>query len=872
MFRKLVTHLPYSPGLLNQVGFYAKRLKQEEFTRRIGLIFTILALLVNINLSIFSPEASVLASPGNDVVIGGISGESAEDMQQKTIDAINASPYTAAILSYYGITESDIRSTRLGSLNTADENLRSVGRQAFGRGAETCHTNNGYSFCERNMHAAYSYRTLNVRALIGNRSNTGQSQSGDSWFALLESCGNVVIRINRNEDISISKSLTSDQESTVKKGDIVKFRIKLSSNNSNGAQLPVITDTLPAHTSYVDHSPKDMFDQVSVEGQKIILSSSKPSYGLGGNQSSYLTISAKIQDSAPAGSKLCNSVSAKSAGDSATSSTKPCVTVKSDKPVPTCTSLRLIGLGGTNKVRTFEVKADPDGAQMAAFIFDYGDGSQKETVLTSASTATATHTYQPGSYTVKVTGRTTIGDFGANPECQINIKVEKASTEPTVTCDYVKKISGFGRKHDGRIEVASTPENGAIVNSYSVDFGDGNKQTIANNSTNKITAYHKYEAPGKYKIKVTINAPNGDVTNPNNCLVYTRVVEPPSICIYDANLLENDPDCKPPAKCPYNKQILEEDEDCKPPKVCEYNSKLLAEDQACVKPLSCPYNEDLSLNDPNCVVIEVEKCQYNPGITADDENCIEPKRCEYNENILATSENCFEPKACEYDSNLLDSDDKCIEPLKCPYNEALLLEDEECGEAEIIRSKTVSNSTQSIDNAHATTASAGDTLVFKLITENIGSATAKDIVIRDDLADTLQYASLIDYDGGQLSADGKTVSWPSINVAPGEIIEKTITVKILSPIPDTPTSTSDPLAFDLKVENAYGNNVYIELPASTAKQIENTVTTLPKTGAGLNSFISTLMIGVVSYFYFRNRLVSKELSMIKNEFSGGSLA
>ena len=92
MFKKLVTNLPYSPGLLNQVGFYTKRLKQEEFVRRMGLIFGVLALLLNLNLTMFAPEASVLASPANDVVSGGIYGTSAKAMQDRAIAAMNASP------------------------------------------------------------------------------------------------------------------------------------------------------------------------------------------------------------------------------------------------------------------------------------------------------------------------------------------------------------------------------------------------------------------------------------------------------------------------------------------------------------------------------------------------------------------------------------------------------------------------------------------------------------------------------------------------------------------------------------------------------------------------------------------------------------
>ena len=158
------------------------------------------------------------------------------------------------------------------------------------------------------------------------------------------------------------------------------------------------------------------------------------------------------------------------------------------------------------------------------------------------------------------------------------------------------------------------------------------------------------------------------------------------------------------------------------------------------------------------------------------------------------------------------------------------------------------------------------------MTENDGSATQRDFVIRDDLADVLQYATLIDYDGGVVSNDGFSVTWPKLDIAAGEVIEKTITVKVKSPIPDTPVSASDPLAYDLRMENAYGNNVTVDLPESIPKLVEGITTSLPNTGPGLNAFVSTMFIGVVTFFYFRNRLIAKELRMIRNEFTGGALS
>ncbi len=752
MFKKLVTHLPYSPGLLNQVGFYTKRLKQEEFSRRVGLIFAVLALLLNLNLSIFSPEASVLASPGNDVVTGGIYGSNATQMQDRTIAAMRSSAYTAAIFDYYGITEADIRGTSVSYLNTADQSLRSVGRQAFGRGAESCKTHNGYSFCERSMYAAYRYRSLSVKALTGVRDS--RIGSSDPWFAVLESCGNVVVRVGKDESITVDKTLSPNQGQTVEAGDIVDFRIKIKANNENGALYPRVSDTLPEHTEYVDHSPKDLFSKANVSGRTVELVGTDSLYGLGPNEERVITINARVLATAPHGAKLCNSVSASSLSDSAISNTKPCVTVNEPQPEPACTSLRMLGSGGTNKVRTFEAKANPDGATISAYVFTFGDGNS-ETVNSSSNTATINHTYEPGSYTAKVLVKTSLGDVGNSGTCLVKLTVDPPTPSPAVTCDYIKLLSGSGFEKERQFEASATPQNGASVSNFRIDYGDGEEDTIASNSSNKVTASHAYKVAGEYVARVYVDSSLGEITNNTSCKLSVQVDEEPEVCPYDPELLRDDEDC--------------------------------------------------------------------------------------------------------------------VEPEVCPHNPELAPDDPECGIPNIFKLKQVENVTQGIEDAHGTVANAGDTLRFTLLTENDGSATEKDFVIRDDLADVLQYAELIDYDGGVVSDDGLSVTWPKINIAAGEVVEKTITVKVLTPIPDTPVSASDPLAFDLRMENAYGNNVSVDLPESVPKLIEGVVTTLPNTGPGMNAFVSTLFIGMVTYFYFRNRLIAKELGMIRNEFSGGVL-
>lgn len=62
MFKKLVSNLPFSPALIRQFGFYAMRLKKEQFLRKLSLIFTIFAIILQ-SLIIISPPQSANATP-----------------------------------------------------------------------------------------------------------------------------------------------------------------------------------------------------------------------------------------------------------------------------------------------------------------------------------------------------------------------------------------------------------------------------------------------------------------------------------------------------------------------------------------------------------------------------------------------------------------------------------------------------------------------------------------------------------------------------------------------------------------------------------------------------------------------------------------
>lgn len=108
MFRKIISNLPYSPALVGQLGFYAQRLKKEQVTRQLGLVFTILALLVQSFALIHPPESANAAGyrdcSHNSIINCG--AQSVSELQQKYRQ--NAPGDLHAIYNDYGITSSMI--------------------------------------------------------------------------------------------------------------------------------------------------------------------------------------------------------------------------------------------------------------------------------------------------------------------------------------------------------------------------------------------------------------------------------------------------------------------------------------------------------------------------------------------------------------------------------------------------------------------------------------------------------------------------------------------------------------------------------------------------------------------------------------------
>lgn len=241
-----------------------------------------------------------------------------------------------------------------------------------------------------------------------------------------------------------------------------------------------------------------------------------------------------------------------------------------------------------------------------------------------------------------------------------------------------------------------------------------------------------------------------------------------------------------------------------------------------------------------------------------------------------TGENCVKPftvspePRCPLNPTLPESSGEC-QP--CPSDSGLWYKDENC-KPEFEAAKTVANQTQDLDDANGSTAQPGDEMSYTLTVTNVGNDSGQ-YTMRERLTDVMEYADVLDTDGGVLEEDedGKTtgfISWPEETLAPGATTTKTLTVQVKDAIPATPQNEGNPESYNCVMTNSFGSSTNVTIDCPPAKVVENTVQQLPSTGPGENMLFAGILLTIVTYFYARSRQLGKEVRLVRKEFAAGS--
>lgn len=187
MFRKLVSSVSFSPALVGQLGFYARRLRKEEATRRLGLVFTALALVVQ-SFIVFAPPEPANAASSSDYIYGGVSSK-AQYLSYFDRNVNNLK----TILTSLGITRDEIANTAESQyIRSTSTNPKYYlwGREqkysyAQGERAYTIYTDNGSKTTKTYARPMSLFGNYTSKVMVGQSKKLG-------WFALSYSCGNLV--------------------------------------------------------------------------------------------------------------------------------------------------------------------------------------------------------------------------------------------------------------------------------------------------------------------------------------------------------------------------------------------------------------------------------------------------------------------------------------------------------------------------------------------------------------------------------------------------------------------------------------------------------------------------------------------------------
>ena len=128
-------------------------------------------------------------------------------------------------------------------------------------------------------------------------------------------------------------------------------------------------------------------------------------------------------------------------------------------------------------------------------------------------------------------------------------------------------------------------------------------------------------------------------------------------------------------------------------------------------------------------------------------------------------------------------------------------------------SKRAFNDTQNVD-ATSVAAAREDFITYTLNVTNNGNATAPAFVITDDLSQVLNVATMADTKGGYMN--GSTISWPAVDILPGQTISKQFRVRVNFNLPEG----------TLSMVNTYGNTVVVKIKG----QVLGATLIAPKTG------------------------------------------
>lgn len=275
------------------------------------------------------------------------------------------------------------------------------------------------------------------------------------------------------------------------------------------------------------------------------------------------------------------------------------------------------------------------------------------------------------------------------------------------------------------------------------------------------------------------------------------------------------------------------------------------------KPPVCQYDHSIPATSPQC------KAPACPANTTGTPPSCKPIPCP--SGTTGTYPKCSVPP-CQYNGSISSKDNDC-QP--CPGDISLWIKDSECS-PNLIPSKTAVNITQDNKDASTVVANGGDKIEYHLNMKNTGKVAAP-ATFAENLVNLTDYATVLDTGGGTYDKSKQTLTWPKVQVKPGQTVTRIFSVQVDNPVPSVAQGVSDPTSFDCKMLNTFGNSITIPVNCPVVKQVETVTTNLPHTGASENMLFAGGLLAVVSFFYVRSRQLKKEVRLIRRDINIGTI-
>lgn len=258
MFKKIVSQLSFSPALVGQLGFYARRLRKEQTTRRMGLVFVALALVVQ-SLVVFQPPEAANASSNNDFIPGGLGTGSNVSINNFLAPYDRNDRNLKDIFNNAGITREEIAATRFSTVRAGD--TVTYGFENRAGSTPVTITDGNYNpvrtIYGRNMTVWGFKPSDNVYAFVGHSAKAG-------WFAIIRSCGNLATRqiftpptppppappppapaniVSSKTGVNVTRGNVDATKTLAQENDVVTYTVKVS-NTGGTAKSVAMQDNL----------------------------------------------------------------------------------------------------------------------------------------------------------------------------------------------------------------------------------------------------------------------------------------------------------------------------------------------------------------------------------------------------------------------------------------------------------------------------------------------------------------------------------------------------------------------------------------------------------------------------------------------------